>query len=105
MNRWLVVSLMTLGIAAHVSAQESNILARFEGAIGVSPIANVVLSPNADGTFTHVIRNVVRGVDFKIDNSLNPSPPAECARPLLLIRSSRIGAWFAAAIPKRGNGE
>jgi hypothetical protein len=63
MRKWGIVSLMILGVAGYVRAQESNILARFDGAIGVSPIANVAQPPNADGTFANVVRNVVRGVD------------------------------------------
>jgi len=38
--------------------------------------------------------------DFRIDDSLNPPPPAVCASPVLLIRNPG-GAWFAAGIPKR----
>ena len=38
--------------------------------------------------------------DFRIDDSLSPAPPAECASPVLLIRNP-AGAWFAAGIVKR----
>ena len=38
--------------------------------------------------------------DFRIDDSLTPAPPAECASPVLLIRNPG-GAWFAAGIVKR----
>jgi hypothetical protein len=38
--------------------------------------------------------------DFRIDDVLNPAPPAVCASPVLLIRNA-AGAWFAAGIPKR----
>jgi len=37
--------------------------------------------------------------DFRIDDRLNPPPPAVCASPVLLIRNP-AGAWFAAGIPK-----
>lgn len=37
--------------------------------------------------------------DFRIDDVLDPLPPAECASPVLLIRNP-AGAWFAAGIPK-----
>ena len=42
--------------------------------------------------------------DFHIDDFLSPAPPATCASPVLLIRSTG-GAhpWFAAGIPKRDN--
>ena len=38
--------------------------------------------------------------DFRIDDVLVPTPPAECASPVLLIRVTGSGAWFAAGIPK-----
>jgi hypothetical protein len=38
--------------------------------------------------------------DFRIDDVLAPAPPAVCASPVLLIRVSPSGAWFAAGIPK-----
>jgi len=40
--------------------------------------------------------------DFRIDDTLNPAP-SECPSPVLLIRSSSNGAWFAAGIPKLGD--
>ena len=38
--------------------------------------------------------------DFRIDDVLVPTPPASCASPVLLIRTTGGGAWFAAGIPK-----
>jgi len=38
--------------------------------------------------------------DFRIDDVLNPAPPAVCDSPVLLIRNA-AGAWFAAGIPRR----
>ena len=38
--------------------------------------------------------------DFRIDDVLAPAPPAECGSPVLLIRVTPSGAWFAAGIPK-----
>jgi hypothetical protein len=40
--------------------------------------------------------------DFRIDDTLNPAP-SECPSPVLLIRSSGNGTWFAAGIPKLGD--
>jgi hypothetical protein len=37
--------------------------------------------------------------DFRIDDVLNPAPPAVCDSPVLLIRNA-AGAWFAAGIPR-----
>ncbi len=38
--------------------------------------------------------------DFRIDDVLDPAPPAVCDSPVLLIRNP-AGAWFAAGIVKR----
>jgi hypothetical protein len=40
--------------------------------------------------------------DFRIDDTLN-SVPSECASPVLLIRSSANGSWFAGGIQKLGD--
>ena len=40
--------------------------------------------------------------DFRIDDVLNPAPPAVCTSPVLLIRNP-AGSWFAAGILKREN--
>jgi hypothetical protein len=40
--------------------------------------------------------------DFRIDDVLDPPPPAVCDSPVLLIRNPN-GAWFAAGIVKRDN--
>ena len=40
--------------------------------------------------------------DFRIDDVLNPAPPAVCTSPVLLIRNP-AGSWFAAGIVKREN--
>ena len=37
--------------------------------------------------------------DFKIDDVLVPTPPTDCADPVLLIRTAGSGNWFAAGIP------
>jgi hypothetical protein len=169
-----IVILMALGIVGPVSAHARDFLARFEGGIGVIPVANGAGPVNADGTFPNVKLNVVRGIspagpwriadlradvdadgrikvrgrglllasgnsvgqnanqsvfatvfceatapfierstafagvpleangDFRIDDTLNPAP-SECPSPVLLIRSSGNGTWFAAGIPKLGD--
>ena len=38
--------------------------------------------------------------DFRIDDVLDPVPPNPCDNPVLLIRSSGSGSWFAAGILK-----
>ena len=168
------VMLLVLGVVGEAGAHARDFLARFDGGIGVSPVANVAGVVNADGTFPNVKQNVVRGVlpagpwriadlraevdydgrikvrghglllangnsigqnanasvfatlfceaaapfiahstdlagvplepngDFRIDDILNPAPPAECPSPVLLIRNTS-GIWFAAGIPKLGD--
>jgi len=56
------IILFALGMAGRVSAQDGSALARFDGGIGVDPVANVAGPANADGTFPNVRQNVVRGV-------------------------------------------
>ena len=38
--------------------------------------------------------------DFRIQDSLSPAPPNTCASPVLLIRVTGNGGWFAAGIPR-----
>ena len=38
--------------------------------------------------------------DFRIDDTLSPLPPNPCTSPVLLIRVTGAGSWFAAGIPK-----
>jgi hypothetical protein len=167
----IAVVLAVLATAGVARAQDDSLLARFDGAIGVLPVANVAGTANpADGTFPNVRQNVVRGVipagpwtisglkakvytdgrvrvrgrglvlaagnsigqtanqrvfatlicdaalpftqystatagvllapngDFVIDDTLDTTP-ADCASPVLLIRASSNGTWFAAGIP------
>jgi len=56
------VVLLALGNGSHVSALERGVLARFDGGIGVIPVANGAGTANADGTFPNAKLNVVRGV-------------------------------------------
>jgi len=37
--------------------------------------------------------------DFRIQDSLSPAPPNTCTSPVLLIRVTANGSWFAAGIP------
>lgn len=57
------VLLFALGMAGQVSAQSSDLIARFEGGVGVIPVSNGTGPVNADGTFPNVRLNVVRGVN------------------------------------------
>ena len=167
------VLMVLIGAFLALSVKADDTLVRFQGAIGDIPVANVAGTPNPDGSFPDVIRNVVRDVnpagqiwvisdfkadvkvdgsirvdgrglllgggnaigtngnasvfatliceatppftqfstnitgvplaangDFEIDDVLVPAPPAECGSPVLRIRVTPSGAWFAAGIPK-----
>jgi hypothetical protein len=39
--------------------------------------------------------------DFLINDVLSPAPPNPCASPVLLIRVTGAGVWFAAGIPRQ----
>ena len=55
--------LFTLALTAAAAAQAPNLLARFDGAVGVIPVQNGAGTPNEDGTLPNVKLNIVRGVN------------------------------------------
>src|SRR5207237_497044 len=57
----IVMVLIGGSFASSVIADDT--LVRFKGAIGDIPLANVAGTPNLDGSFPDVIRNIVRGVN------------------------------------------
>lgn len=163
MLKHTAIILSTVALIAHVGADDSNVLVRFRGGIGVTPLVNAT-TPNVvrgvkpagpwriadlratvmtDGSIkvrgqglllaagnsigTNANQRVfatlicettdpvprstsTEGVplelngDFRIDDTLTPGPPAECASPVLLIRSTSLtdNLWFAAGIPVFG---
>ena len=56
------VIVLALGVSGLAGAHDRDVLARFDGGIGVIPVANGAGPVNADGTFPNVKLNVVRGV-------------------------------------------
>jgi hypothetical protein len=58
----VILFVVGLGVVVGVSAQGSDVLARFEGGIGVIPVANGAGPANADATFPNAKLNIVRGV-------------------------------------------
>jgi hypothetical protein len=63
MMKQLAVVVFALGIVTGVSAHGRDyLLARFEGGIGVIPVASGAGAANPDGTLPNVKANVVRGV-------------------------------------------
>ena len=79
--------------------------------IGFTANASVfaTLICEAAAPFIERSTNAVVGVplqpdgDFRIDDVLVPAPPADCASPVLLIRTVAppTNPWFAAGIPKQ----
>jgi hypothetical protein len=64
MFKTTAVLVLAMGMAGSVSAQDGKFLARFDGGIGVIPVANGAGPANpADGTFPNVKLNIVRGVN------------------------------------------
>jgi hypothetical protein len=63
MMKTAAVVVLALGLIGHVSAHDRELLARFEGAVGVIPVSNGAGPVNTDGTFPNVRLNVVRGVN------------------------------------------
>src|SRR3954462_15342506 len=95
-----VILTMALGLSGSAGAHERDVLARFDGGIGVIPVANGAGPANPDGTFPNVKRNVVRGVlpgagpwriaDLKADIDTNGRIRVR-GRGLLLASSNSIG--------------
>src|SRR5262245_51333321 len=62
MKSAVVTGVLALMAIVGLGAQQRDILARFEGAIGVIPVQNGAGTANPDGTLPNVRLNVVRGV-------------------------------------------
>lgn len=62
MKKTVVGMLVALGMVVQLSASEHDVLARFDGGIGVIPASTGAGPMNPDGTFPNVRLNVVRGV-------------------------------------------
>jgi len=56
------VVLMALGLVGQFDARGRDLVAGFDGGVGVIPVASVAGPANPDGTFPNVKLNIVRGV-------------------------------------------
>lgn len=63
MLKKVAVVLFAMGMAGQVAADRRDLLAKFEGGIGVIPVSNGAGPANPDGTLPNVRLNVVRGVN------------------------------------------
>jgi hypothetical protein len=94
-------------VDGHIRVDGKGLLLGGGNAIGTNGNASVfaTLICEAVAPFTQNSTNLA-GValaangDFQIDDVLVPTPPAECVSPVLLIRTTVGGSWFAAGIPK-----
>jgi hypothetical protein len=59
----LSIIALTLGIGCSFAATGDDSLVKFKGGIGVIPVSATAGVANADGTFSSVSRNVVRGIN------------------------------------------
>jgi len=94
-------------VDGHIHVDGQGLLLGGGNAIGTNGNASVfaTLICDAGAPFTQYSTNpagvaLAANGDFRIDDVLVPTPPAECASPVLLIRVTGSGAWFAAGIPK-----
>lgn len=62
MGKVTLVGMLVVCAVAIAGAQERDLIARFDGGIGVIPVTGGAGAPNADGTLPNVKLNVVRGV-------------------------------------------
>jgi hypothetical protein len=100
-------------IDSHIKVRGRGLLLAGGNNIGTNAGASVIatlacVAPTTPVTFT--LHSTATGVplepngDFRIDDTLVPAPPSDCASPVLLIRSAAgAQAWFAAGIPKVGD--
>jgi hypothetical protein len=100
------VILLAVGVSASAGAQGRDILASFDGGIGVQPVANVAGTANPDLTFPNVKQNVVRGVppgspwriaDLRADIRTNGRIKVT-GRGLLLANGNNIGQNGGASV-------
>ena len=59
----VVLLALASAVFGPLSLAADDSLVKFEGGIGVHPVSNIAGTPNADGTFPSVTRNIVRGVN------------------------------------------
>jgi len=101
MVRRAIVFLLGAAVAAQVCVSASDVIARFDGGIGVIPVANGAGPVNADGTFPNAKLNIVRGVlpgagpwrigELKADVDVNGRIKVR-GRGLLLASGNGIGS-------------
>ena len=105
---WVIAALTAdVKVDGRISVDGRGLLLGGGNAIGTNGNASVfaTLICETESPFTQFSTNsagvpLAANGDFNIDDVLTPVPPADCASPVLLIRTTGSGAWFAAGIPK-----
>src|SRR5438067_6882699 len=100
MIKKVVMALLATGAVMGGQVTADDVLAQFDGGIGVIPVANGAGAVNADGTFPNVKLNIVRGVspgagpwrigDLRAEVDVDGSIKVK-GRGLLLASSNSIG--------------
>jgi len=103
---WVIRDLQAeVKVDGHIQVDGRGLLLGAGNAIGSNANASVfaTLFCANDGNVQHSTN--LAGVplqvngDFRIQDSLSPAPPDTCTSPVLLIRVTANGSWFAAGIP------
>jgi len=103
------IALLALTLVALIplSGVANDALVTFEGGVGVHPVSNVAGTPNADGSFPNVTRNIWRGLLLAGGNTIGTNANAsvfatlicEAAAPFV-ERNTNV-----AGVPLAPNGE
>ena len=106
---WVISALKAdVKVGGRIQADGKGLLLGGGDQIGFNGNASVFATLICETVAPFTLRNTedMKGVplaangDFRINDVLMPAPPPECDSPVLLIRVTGAGAWFAAGIPK-----
>jgi len=104
---WRIADLKAVVEAdGHILVKGTGLLLASGNGIGTNANASVFATLICEAALPFTQHNtasvaLARNGDFIINDTLDPAPD-ECASPVLLIRSSGSGVWFAAGIPNLG---
>ena len=105
---WVIRDLLAeVKVGGRIQVDGQGLLLGAGNAIGSNANASVfaTLFCTNDGNVQH--SSNLAGVqleadgDFSINDKLSPAPPSTCTSPVLLIRVTGNGGWFAAGIPRQ----
>ena len=107
---WRIADLRAdVDVYGHIRVRGHGLLLASGNNIGQNANASVFATLFCEAAAPFVAHNTApEGVplepngDFRIDDTLSPPPPSDCASPVLLIRNTG-GLWFAAGIQQLGD--